>query len=472
MSEAFDVIVIGAGPGGYVAAIRAAQLGMKVVCIDSRETLGGTCLNIGCIPSKALLQSTAKFQAAGHEFADHGIKLGSLEVDLELMLERKNSVVGQTTKGIEYLFRKNKVQFIQGKARLISGTQVEVVRNNPGDEGRVETLAARDIILAPGSRPILLPGVEVDGRVVVTSTEALNLPAVPRHLVVIGGGYIGLEIGSIWRRLGSKVTVVEFKPRIAEALDQDLSTALQKELAAQGMGFHLNSRVERVERQEGGATVTLVPVAGGEPAQLEADVILVAVGRRPNSDGLGLEALGIVRDSRGTIEVDEDFRTAIPSVRAVGDVIAGPMLAHKASEEGIAVAEKLAGRYGHVNYDAIPAVVYTHPEVATVGRTEEQLNAENIEFRFGRIPFSASGRARANGYNTGFVKILADARTDRILGAHIIGEEAGGLIAELVLAMEFGATSEDIARTIHAHPTLNETVMEAALAVDKRAIHF
>ena len=472
MSQEFDVIVIGAGPGGYVAAIRAAQLGKRVVCVDRRETLGGTCLNIGCIPSKALLQSTAKFQAAGHEFADHGIKLGSLEVDLELMLERKNSVVGQTTKGIEYLFRKNRIAFIQGSARLVSGTEVEVTRQGPGEEGKLETLTAPDMIIATGSRPIQLPGVEVDGRIIVTSTEALDLPAVPRHLVVIGGGAIGLEIGSIWRRLGAKVTVVEFKPRIADALDHDLSMSLQKELTAQGMSFHLNSRVERVEKQEGGATLTLAPVAGGERFQLEADVVLVAVGRAPNTIGLGLDSLGIARDSRGTIEVDEQYRTNIPSVRAVGDVIAGPMLAHKASEEGIAVAEMLAGGYGHVNYDAIPAVVYTHPEVATVGRTEEQLIAENIEFKFGRIPFSASGRARANGYSAGFVKILADARTDRILGAHIIGEDAGSMIAELVLAIEFGASSEDLARTIHAHPTLNETVMEAALAVDKRAIHF
>ncbi|MDI9408260.1 MAG: dihydrolipoyl dehydrogenase [Candidatus Pacebacteria bacterium] len=472
MSGTYDVIIIGTGPGGYVAAIRAAQLGLSVLCLDRRAVLGGTCLNVGCIPSKALLQSTHKYHAASHDYADHGIKIGGLEVDLELMMERKNSVVGQTTKGIEYLFRKNKIAFIQASARIIDGHSVEATYLDSNESGKVETFTAKEIIIATGSQPIVMPGVEVDGKIVVTSTEALELSSVPRHLVVVGGGYIGLEIGSIWRRLGARVTVVEFKSRIAEALDHDLSRALAKELTAQGMEFLLNSRVEKILIQNGAASLTVIPTEGGEPILLEADVVLISMGRRPSTAGLGLESLGMVMDSRGTIEVDDQYRTHIPSIRAIGDVIAGPMLAHKASEEGIAVAELIAGRHGHVNYDAIPAVVYTSPEVASVGRTEEQLIAENIDYKFGRIPFTASGRARANGNTVGFVKILADARTDRILGAHIIGEDAGGMIAELVLAMEFGATSEDLARTCHAHPTLNETVMEAALAVEQRAIHF
>ena len=324
MSGSFDVIIIGAGPGGYVAAIRAAQLGLSVLCLDRRATLGGTCLNVGCIPSKALLQSTEKYHAAGFEFADHGIKLGGLEVDLELMMERKNSVVSQTTKGIEYLFRKNKVSFIQAAAKIIAKNKVEVSYLDPHDAGKVEEFTAKEIIVATGSSPIILPGVEVDGRVLVTSTESLDLTTVPRHLVVVGGGYIGLEIGSIWRRLGSRVSVVEFKSRIADALDHDLSRALFKELASQGIEFHLNSRVDKVQKQNGAASLTIVPTAGGESQQLEADVVLMAMGRKPASTGLGLEALGITCDSRGTIEVDDQYRTNIPSIRAIGDVIAGP----------------------------------------------------------------------------------------------------------------------------------------------------
>ncbi len=463
MAESFDVIVIGSGPGGYVAAIRAAQLGMKVACIDKRAAPGGTCLNIGCIPSKALLYSSEKFEEAGHALAVHGIKAGKIEFDLAAMLARKDKVVADNTKGVEYLFRKNKVAFLNGVARLTAKDSVQV--------GEASLIATKAIIIATGSDSVGLPGIAIDEKTIVTSTGALELSSVPKRLVVVGGGYIGLEMGSVWRRLGAQVTVVEFLDRITPAMDRETGKVLQAALAKQGFVFRLSTKVTAARKTEGGVVLALDAAEGGKPEELSCDVVLIAVGRRPYTDGLGLEALGVACDQQGRILVDQGFATSVPGLYAIGDVIAGPMLAHKASEEGVALVETLAGQRPQLDYDAIPAVIYTHPEVASVGKTEEELKAAGIAYRTGKFPFAANPRARANADTEGFVKILADRATDRVLGVHIIGADAGTMIAEAVLAMEFGASAEDIARTCHAHPTLSEAVKEAALAVAGQAIH-
>jgi dihydrolipoamide dehydrogenase len=462
MSEAFDVIVIGAGPGGYVCAIRAAQLGMRVACVEKRATLGGTCLNIGCIPSKALLQSSEHYEEALHKLADHGVGVGAVTLDLARMQARKGEVVAANVKGVEFLFKKNKVAWLKGEGRITAPGTVTV-------DGTAYT--ARHIVIATGSESIPLPGVEVDEQRIVTSTGALELSTVPKHLVVIGGGYIGLELGSVWRRLGAEVTVVEYLDRIVPAMDSEIGKAFERILGKQGIRFRLSTKVTGAAVNDTGVALSIEPAAGGAAEMLAADIVLLAIGRRAYTEGLGLAEIGIATDERGRIVTDHRFATNIPGIWAIGDVIAGPMLAHKAEEEGVALAEILAGQKPHLDYDAIPGVVYTWPEVATVGRTEEQLKAAGVAYNVGKFPFTANGRARAMGDMDGFVKILADAKTDRILGAHIIGPDAGTLIAELALAMEFGASAEDVARTCHAHPSLNEAVKEAALAVAGRALH-
>jgi dihydrolipoamide dehydrogenase len=462
MSESFDVIVIGAGPGGYVCAIRAAQLGMKVACVEKRATLGGTCLNIGCIPSKALLQSSENYEEAAHHFAEHGIGVGQLTLDLARMQARKGEVVGANVKGVEFLFKKNKVTWLKGAGRITAPGKVEV-------EGTA--YETKNIIIATGSDSAPLKGVEVDETQIVTSTGALELDKVPGHLVVIGGGVIGLELGSVWRRLGAEVTVIEFLDRLVPGMDGEIAKQFERVLSKQGIKFRLKSKVTGAVKGKDGVTLTVEPAAGGAAEEIKADVVLLAIGRRPYVEGLGLDAVGVALDERGRVKVDGHFATNVPGIYAIGDVIAGPMLAHKAEEEGVAVAEILAGQHGHVNYAAIPGVVYTWPEVASVGETEETLKEAGTAYKAGKFPFTANGRARAMGTTDGFVKILADKETDRVLGAHILGPDAGTLIAELVMAIEFGASAEDVARICHAHPSLNEAVKEAALAVDGRALH-
>ncbi len=463
MSEnAFDVIVIGGGPAGYVAAIRAAQLGLKSACVEKRATLGGTCLNVGCIPSKALLTASHHFEAASHHLGAFGVKVGKVELDLPAMLGHKEKVVSDNTKGIEFLFKKNKVTYIVGAASISAPGQVTV-------EGK--TLSAKHIIIATGSEVTPLPGVEIDEETIVSSTGALSLPKVPKSMVVIGGGVIGLELGTVWRRLGTEVTVVEFLDKILPLNDGEVSKTMQKILTKQGMTFKLGTKVTKAIKKGGQVTLTVEPAAGGPAEDIKADVVLVAIGRRPFVEGLGLDKVGVVMTPRGFVQVDGSFRTSVPGIYAIGDVIGGAMLAHKAEEEAVALAELLAGQHGHVNYEAIPSVVYTWPEVASVGKTEEQLKAEGVPYKAGKFPFTANGRARSMNESEGFVKVLADARTDRILGAHIVGAAAGDLIAEIVLAMEFGAAAEDVARTCHAHPALGETVKEACLAVDGRPLH-
>jgi len=462
VSETFDLIVVGAGPGGYVAAIRAAQLGMRVGCVEGRETLGGTCLNIGCIPSKALLQSSEEFVHAGHALAAHGVLVEKVGLDLARMQARKESVVEANVKGVEYLFRKNKVAWLKGWGRITAPGQVAV---------NGTTYAARHIVIASGSESTPLPGVAVDEKRIVTSTGGLALESVPKRLVVIGGGYIGLELGSVWQRLGAEVTVVEFLDRLVPAMDGELAKQLERVLARQGMKFRLGTRVTASEPGNEGVRLRLEPVKGGEVSELLADVVLVSVGRRPYTNDLGLADLGVALDKGGRIVTERNFATSVPGIHAIGDAIAGPMLAHKAMDEGAAVAEIIAGQAAHVNYDAIPGVVYTWPEAASVGKTEEELKSSAIAYKTGKYPFTANPRARAMGDTDGFVKILADAKTDAVLGAHILGPDAGTLIAELVMAMELGASAEDIALTSHAHPTLNEAIKEAALAADGRAIH-
>ncbi len=462
MSETFDLIVVGAGPGGYVAAIRAAQLGMRVACVEGRETLGGTCLNIGCIPSKALLQSSEEFVHAGHGLAAHGVLVEKVGLDLARMQARKDSVVEANVKGVEYLFRKNKVTWLKGWGRIAAPGQVVV---------NGTSYAARHIVIASGSESTPLPGVAVDEKRIVTSTGGLALESVPKRLVVIGGGYIGLELGSVWQRLGAEVTVVEFLDRLVPAMDGELAKQLERVLARQGMKFRLGTRVIAAEPGNEGVRLRLEPVKGGEASELLADVVLVSIGRRPFTNGLGIAELGIALDKGGQIVTGRGFATSVSGIHAIGDAIAGPMLAHKAMDEGAAVAEIIAGQAAHVNYDAIPGVVYTWPEAAAVGKTEEELKAAGIAYKIGKYPFTANPRARAMGETDGFVKILADAKTDAVLGAHILGPDAGTLIAELVMVMELGASAEDIAMTSHAHPTLNEAIKEAALAADGRAIH-
>lgn len=463
MSNSYDVIVIGAGPGGYVCAIRAAQLGLKTALVEKRKSLGGTCLNVGCIPSKALLQASEKYHAAVHELGDFGVRIkGSVELDLPAMMAHKESVVDANTKGIEFLMKKNKIDWLRGLGKITAAGQVQV---------GTETYAAKHIVIATGSDVISLPGIAIDEQQIVSSTGALELPHVPHDLVVIGGGVIGLELGCVWARLGASVTVIEYLDRILPGMDAEIAKEAQKILTKQGLNFKLATKVTSAVTERMGVTLTLEPAAGGRAETLEADVVLVAVGRKAYTDGLGLAEVGVQMDERGRVVVDDHFQTNVPGIYAIGDVIRGAMLAHKAEDEGVVLAEILAGQSGHINYDAIPGVVYTHPEIATVGKTEEQLKAEGVAYKVGKFPFMANGRARAMNATEGFVKILSDAGNDRVLGVHIIGAEAGTLIAEAVLAIEFGASAEDIARTCHAHPTLNEVVKEAALAVDGRPLH-
>jgi dihydrolipoamide dehydrogenase len=459
----FDVIVIGAGPGGYVAAIRAAQLGLKTACVESRETLGGTCLNVGCIPSKALLHASELFEEAAHgTLAKWGVKVGNVELDLDVMHAGRREAVGGLTKGIEFLFKKNKVTWLKGHARFTAANTLDVAG---------ESYTAKNIVIATGSSVTPLPGVEIDQQRVVDSTGALELPRVPNHLVVIGGGVIGLELGSVWKRLGAKVTVVEYLDQILPGMDAEVRKDAARIFKKQGFDLLTGYKVTGVQHQGEGVAVTIEPAKGGEAKIIEADVVLVAIGRRPNTDGLGLEAAGLQVNKRGQIDVDHNFQTGVPGIYAIGDVAPGPMLAHKAEDEGVAVAEILAGQIGIINHEVIPAVVYTHPEIASVGRTEEDLREAGVDIKVGKFPMMANSRAKTNRDTDGFVKIIADARTDRVLGVHIIASLAGTMIAQAAQAMEFGATSEDIAYTCHAHPTHSEAVKEAAMAVTGLPIH-
>lgn len=467
-NSSFDLIVIGAGPGGYVAAIRAAQLGLSVACVEKRADLGGTCLNVGCIPSKALLHSSQKYHETKSDLASHGIEVSSPKLNLKKMIERKDKVVEDLTKGIRFLFKKNKITVVEGAAAFETSTSLKVTK----PDGKTEVLEAPKILIATGSIPAALPGIEVDEKRIVSSTGALNLKEVPEHLMVIGGGYIGLEMGSVWRRLGSKVTVVEYFDSIVPALDREVATTLYKSLKSQGIEFRLSTKVTSVKAsKKGPLEVFLEPAEGGKSQKISCDILLSCAGRKPYAEGLGLDKIGLHLTEKGFLEVNAFFETSVKGVYAIGDLIGGAMLAHKAEEEGVAAVEGMVGQHPHINYQAIPAVIYTHPEVATVGKTEEQLKKEGLEFSVGKFPFSANGRARANGDTEGFVKILADKNTDEVYGVHIIHSEAGTMIAEAALALEYRASSEDIARTCHAHPTVNESVKEAALAVLGRTIH-
>ena len=466
MADAFDLVVIGTGPGGYVCAIRAAQLGMKVAVVEKRATHGGTCLNVGCIPSKALLHSSELFEEAGHGFAGMGIKVSAPKVDLKAMLAYKDDGVDGNVKGVEFLLKKNKITAFHGTASIPAAGKVTVTP----EKGDVETIDTKNIVIATGSDVAQLPGIEIDEKHVVSSTGALELATVPKRLLVVGAGVIGLELGSVWRRLGSDVMVVEFLDRITPGMDNDVSKNFQRVLKKQGMIFKLGTKVTGVEKQKSGLKVTVEPAAGGDAETLDADVVLVSIGRVPYTEGLGLDAVGVQME-RGMIVTDEHFKTNVDGIYAIGDVIAGPMLAHKAEDEGVAVAEHLAGQSGHVNYDVIPNVIYTYPEVASVGKTEEELKDAGIAYNTGKFPFTANGRAKVNRTTDGFVKVLADKETDRVLGVHIIGPNAGELVAEAAVLMEFGGSAEDLARTCHAHPTLSEAVKEAAMGVAKRTIH-
>ncbi len=458
----FDLIVIGSGPGGYTGAIRAAQLGLKTAIVEKGSTLGGTCLNIGCIPSKALLDASEHFEQASHEFASWGIK-AKVELDLPTMLGRKDRVVKELTTGVAFLMKKNKITVFTGLGNLKSATQVEVKMA----DGKSQILQGKAIMLATGSVPVELPHLKFDGKRIVSSTEALNFSEVPKHLAVVGGGVIGLELGSVWLRLGAKVTVIEFNNAIAGGTDKQTANLLLRVLKKQGMEFMLETKVVKSEVLKDGVELTYE--AAGKTASLKADMVLVSVGRKPFSDGLGLETVGIAKDERGRVKTDHHYQTNVPGIYAIGDLIAGPMLAHKAEEEGVAVAEILAGLPGHVNYDTVPNVIYTWPELASVGLTEEQLKEKGVEYKAGSFPFIANGRAKAMGATDGQIKILADAKTDKVLGVHILGPRASDVLSEAVIAMEFGASSEDIARSFHSHPTLSEVMREAALNVDKRA---
>jgi dihydrolipoamide dehydrogenase len=459
----FDVIVIGAGPGGYVAAIRATQLGLKTACVESRETLGGTCLNVGCIPSKALLHASELFEEAAHgTLAKWGVKVGSVEVDLDTMHAGRREAVGGLTKGIEFLFKKNKVTWLKGHARFTGANSLDVAG---------QSYSAKNIVIATGSSVTPLPGVEIDQERIVDSTGALELPQVPKHLVVIGGGVIGLELGSVWRRLGAEVTVVEYLDQILPGMDSEIRKESAKIFKKQGFKLRTSTKVTGAERSGDTVRLKVEPSQGGAVETIEADVVLVSIGRRPNTDGLGLEAAGIQVNKKGQIDVDHEFRTGVAGIYAIGDVTPGPMLAHKAEDEGVAVAEILAGQVGIINHDLIPSVVYTYPEIAAVGKTEDELKEAGVEYKVGKFPMMANSRAKTNRDTDGLVKIIADARTDRVLGVHIIASVAGTMIAQAVQAMEFGATSEDIAYTCHAHPTHSEAMKEAAMAVTGQAIH-
>jgi dihydrolipoamide dehydrogenase len=463
---AYDLIVIGTGPGGYVCAIRAAQLGLKTAVVEKRATFGGTCLNIGCIPSKALLHASELFEEAGHLFGKMGIAISEPRLDLKAMMAFKDQGVEGNVRGVDFLFKKNKIDTFYGSARIVAAGKVEVK-----GEGGSQTLEAKSIVIATGSDVARLKGVDIDEKRIVSSTGALSLPVVPRPLLVIGAGVIGLELGSVWRRLGAQVTVVEFLDGVLPGMDGEVRRQAQRLFEKQGITFKLSSKVTAVDASGKRLKVTVEPAKGGTAESIEADVVLVAIGRVPYTDGLGLKEVGVKLDERGRIIVDHYYATNIPGIWAIGDVIAGPMLAHKAEDEGVALTEILVGQAGHVNYDAIPNVVYTYPEIATVGKTEEELKAAGVAYNVGKFPFTANGRAKVNLTTDGFVKIIADAKTDRVLGVHLICADAGNMIAEATIAMEFGASAEDIARTCHAHPTLPEAVKEAAMAVAKRAIH-
>jgi dihydrolipoamide dehydrogenase len=465
----YDLIVIGSGPGGYVCAIRAAQLGMKTAVIEKWATFGGTCLNIGCIPSKAMLNASELYEEAEHKFAGMGIKVGTPAIDLAAMLKYKQGAVDSNVKGVDYLFKKNKIETFHGAGRVAGRGKVEV----KNADGKAQVLETKNIVIATGSDAARLNGIDFDEKRIVSSTGALELPAVPNKLLIVGAGIIGLELGSVWRRLGAEVTIVEFLDHILPGIDSEVAKQFHRILQKQGIAVRLSSKVAGIDSSGKVLKVKVEPAAGGGAAEtLDADVVLVAIGRVPYTEGLGLEALSVKKDNRGRILVDPHFRSNVEGVYAIGDVIAGPMLAHKAEEEGVAVAEILAGQAGHVNYDVIPNVVYTYPEIASVGKTEEELKAAGIAYNVGKFPFTANPRAKINLTTEGFVKILADAKTDRVLGVHILGPDAGNMIGEAAVAMEFGASSEDIARTCHAHPTLSEAIKEAALAVAKRAINF
>jgi dihydrolipoamide dehydrogenase len=468
MENNFDLVVIGGGPGGYVCAIRAAQLGLKTACIESRGALGGTCLNVGCIPSKSLLNLSENYHKAKKDFKQQGIEVEGIKLNIERMMSNKNKSIQVLTKGVEFLFKKNKVTYFKGKGVLFSNNDIVVYES---DNKRIN-VKSKSIVIATGSTVASLPGININEKNIVSSTGALSFDKVPGKLVVIGGGYIGLEMGSVWSRLGSDVTVVEYLDYITPGMDREISNEFQKILSKQGIKFKMGSKVESVKDQGKSVLVSYTNVKNSKKEVLEVDKVLLSVGRKPYTEGLNLSKVGVKTDSKGRIKVNDKLQTTVNNIYAIGDVIKGPMLAHKAEEEGIAVAEILAGQAGHVNYDVIPGVVYTSPEVATVGKTEEQLKEENKSYKIGKFPFLANSRAKVNNETEGFVKILADSKTDKVLGVHIIGPHSGDMIAEMALAMEFGASSEDIARTCHAHPTHTEAIKEAALAVDKRPIHF
>lgn len=468
MSDTYDVIIIGAGPGGYVAAVRAAQLGMKTAIVEKREKLGGTCLNVGCIPSKALLQSSHHFEMAEHEFAGHGIK-ANVSLDLKTMLGRKDKVVEDLTGGVAFLMKKNKVDHVVGTGVITAQGEVTVTPSGKGKKKQV--LKTKNIIIATGSESTPLPGVDVDEKQIVTSTGALELPKVPKSMVVIGAGVIGLELGSVWRRLGAEVTVVEFLDMALPGMDGEVSKNMQRILKKQGMKFKMKTKVTGAKTAKSGVTLTMEPRDGGDAETMKTDVVLVAIGRRPYIDSLGLDKIGVKVSDRGFVEVDADFQTNVEGIYAIGDVIGGAMLAHKAEDEGVVCVEIMAGETGHIDYDAIPGIVYTHPEVASVGKTEEQLKEAGVAYKSGKFPFTANSRARCNGDTDGFVKVLADAETDAILGCHIIGPQGGDLVQEVVNVIEFGGSAEDLARICHGHPGLPEAVKEAALGVGGRAIH-
>ncbi|MBR0554176.1 dihydrolipoyl dehydrogenase [Ciceribacter sp. L1K23] len=466
---AYDVVVIGSGPGGYVCAVKAAQLGLKVAVVEKRATYGGTCLNVGCIPSKALLHASEMFHQAAHGMEALGVEVAAPKLNLEKMMAHKEATIKSNVEGVAFLFKKNKIDGFIGKGKIAAAGKVSIT----GDDGKVQELEAKNIVIATGSDVAGIPGVKVDidEKIIVSSTGGISLDKVPGKMVVVGGGVIGLELGSVWQRLGAKVTVVEYLDNILGGMDGEVSKQFQRMLAKQGMEFHLGAKVTAVAKAGSGAKVTFEPVKGGDATVLDADVVLIATGRKPYTEGLGLEAVGVALDNRGRVEIDGHFKTNVAGIYAIGDVVKGPMLAHKAEDEGVALAEILAGQHGHVNYDVIPGVVYTQPEVASVGKTEEELKAAGISYKVGKFPFTANGRARAMLATDGFVKILADKDTDRVLGGHIVGLGAGEMIHEIAVLMEFGGSSEDLGRTCHAHPTMSEAVKEAALATFFKPIH-
>ena len=465
MIEKFQVIVIGGGPGGYVCAIRLAQLGLKTACIESRGSLGGTCLNVGCIPSKSLLNLSEEFHKVKN-LSNKGIEVGEVKLNLNKMMKSKDKAVTVLTKGVEFLLKKNKVSYFKGHGSFKSKNQINI----KSDDGKETIISGDNIVIATGSIPVSLPGINFDEKIILSSTGALKIDQVPKKMIVVGGGYIGLEMGSVWSRLGAEVHVVEFLDHITPGMDKEISIEFMKILKKQGIKFHMQHKVEKIKKNNNGAVVNTTD-KDGTKKDFDCDVVLISVGRKPNTDGLNIQAAGIEIDDKKRVRTDKNFRTNQNNIYAIGDVISGPMLAHKAEDEGVAVAENIAGQSGHVNYDTIPGVIYTTPEVASIGKTEEQLKELNVDYKIGKFSFMANSRAKAIDDAEGFVKILADSKTDRVLGAHLIGPHAGELISEIGIAMEFGASSEDIARTCHAHPTFSEAVKEAALSVDKRAIH-